>query len=84
MERLAIIVPYRKRQEQLDKFTTYIQQYLQNRKNDYFLIEGKKADDKPFNCGKRLNIGFQEAQRRRCYYVGIHAVDMLHKEINYT
>ena len=83
MERLAIIVPYRKRQEQLEKFTTYIQQYLQNRKYDYFLIVVEQDDDKPFNRGKLLNIGFQEAQRRRCDYVVFHDVDMLPIDVNY-
>jgi hypothetical protein len=83
VERLAIIVPYRDRQEQLDKFTTFIQQYLQNRKYDYFLIVVEQDDDKPFNRGKLLNIGFTEAQRRRCDYVVFHDVDMLPIDVNY-
>ena len=84
MERLAIIVPYRNRQEQLDKFTTYIQQYLQNRKYDYYLVVVEHDDDKPFNRGKLLNIGFQEAQRRRCDYIVFHDIDMLPIDVNYA
>ena len=66
MHKLAIIVPYRKRSEQLEKFTSYIKQYLDNRKYDYYIIIVDQQDNKSFNRGKLLNIGFKEAVRKRC------------------
>lgn len=77
MNKLAIIVPYRNRPKQLEKFKTYLKQYLENRGYEYFIIVVEQADDKSFNRGKLLNVGFKEAVRRRCDYVVFHDVDML-------
>ena len=84
MHKLAIIVPYRERSEQLEKFTSYIKQYLDNRKYDYYIIIVDQQDTKSFNRGKLLNIGFKEAVRKRCDYVVFHDVDMLPQKVDYT
>tara|TARA_A100001201_G_scaffold114858_1_gene98499 strand:- start:9067 stop:10455 length:1389 start_codon:yes stop_codon:yes gene_type:complete len=84
VNKLAIIVPYRNRPEQLEKFNTYLKQYLDNRKYEYFIIVVEQIDNKSFNRGKLLNIGFKEAVRRRCDYVVFHDVDMLPIDVDYS
>jgi len=84
VSKLAIIVPYRNRPEQLEKFKTYLEQYLDNRGYEYFIIVVEQTDNKSFNRGKLLNIGFKEAVRRRCDYVVFHDVDMLPLDIDYS
>jgi len=82
--KLAIIVPYRDRSEQLQKFIDYIGKYLDNRDFKYFIIVVEQNDEKLFNRGKLLNIGFQEAKAKRCDYVVFHDVDMLPIKVDYS
>jgi hypothetical protein len=44
----------------------------------------EQFDDKPFNRGKLLNIGFLEAERLGCSYVVFHDVDMLPFQVDYS
>ena len=81
MDRLAVIVPYRNRKKQLEKFIDHTSKYLSNRDFEYYIIVAEQADDKEFNRGKLLNIGFKEAVKRRCDYVVFHDVDMLPEKV---
>jgi len=65
--KLGVIVPYRKRPGHLRKFRESIESYLKDQ--DYELIVVEQNDDLPFNRGKLLNIGFQQAIRNQCDYV---------------
>ena len=80
--KLGIIVPYRKRPGHLRKFQQSIESYLKNQ--DYELIVVEQNDDLPFNRGKLLNIGFQQAIRKGCDYVVFHDVDMLPVDVDYS
>jgi len=80
--KLGVIVPYRKRPGHLRKFRESIESYLKDQ--DYELIVVEQNDDLPFNRGKLLNIGFQQAIRKNCEYVVFHDVDMLPIDVDYS
>src|SRR5210317_31895 len=80
--KLGVIVPYRKRPGHLRKFQQSIESYLKDQ--DYELIVVEQNDDLPFNRGKLLNIGFQQAIRKQCDYVAFHDVDMLPIDVDYS
>ena len=80
--KLGIIVPYRKRPGHLRKFQQSIESYLKDQ--DYELIVVEQNDDLPFNRGKLLNIGFQQAIRKQCNYVVFHDIDMLPIDVDYS
>jgi hypothetical protein len=79
-ERLAIIVPYRNRKENMKEFLPYIQNYIKNIDYKIFIVE--QANDLPFNKGILLNIGFTEAQEFD--YFCFHDIDMLPIESDYS
>lgn len=62
--RVNIVVPYRRRQEQLKIFLNHIHRYLQIQQIEYRIIIVEQTSDKDFNRGKLLNVGFLEAQKR--------------------
>ena len=84
MHTLAIIVPYRDREEQLNIFTDRVKTYLNNRGIRHHILVVEQCDDKPFNRGKLLNIGFKYAVRKRCDYVVFHDVDKIPISIDYS
>ena len=61
--KLRIIVPYRDRESHLTKFRDGINSYFKDKKIKYELIIVEQSDDKPFNRGKLLNIGFIKAKQ---------------------
>lgn len=83
-QKVAIIVPYRDRASQLEKFSLYIHQFLPDQLIEYSLFIIEQADDKPFNRAKLFNIGVEEINKiydstnedRICCYI-FHDVDML-------
>lgn len=77
--RFAIIVPYRNREEHLQKFVAHMHEYLKGKEYDIYIIE--QADKKPFNRGRLLNAGVQIA-RGYDYYV-THDIDMLPLDAKY-
>jgi hypothetical protein len=82
--KLGVIVPYRNREEHLTIFKQSIKEYLNNKNISFELIIVEQYDDKPFNRGKLLNIGFIEAERLKCNYVVFHDVDILPIEVDYS
>jgi len=78
--RLAIIVPYRNRPEQLAQFLPHMSAYFQRDKQDRHIDVSihvvEQADEAAFNRGKLVNCGF-ELVRREAEYVVIHDVDYL-------
>lgn len=81
--KLAVIVPYRNREEHLNKFIPHINNFLKNQniKASIYVIE--QEDNKPFNRGKLLNIGFSLTKETSDYFC-FHDVDMLPIEANYS
>ena len=84
MEKLAIIVPYRNRYDQLLSFQEKIVKYLDNRDFNYCIIIVEQDNASAFNRGMLLNIGFKEAVKQRCDYVVFHDVDMTPIEVDYS
>ena len=76
--KLAIIVPYRDRPQQLRKFIPHMRKYMEKFPwIDYEIIVVEQSDTKKFNRGKLLNIGFIHAEGRGHHYVIFHDVDLL-------
>ena len=57
--KLGIIVPYRDREQQLKRFLSHMKDYIKDIDYEIFIIE--QSDDKPFNRGKLLNVGYKHA-----------------------
>lgn len=82
--KLGVIVPYKNRESHLKKFTSSTEKYLCDKKIDYEIIVVEQSDDKPFNRGKLLNIGYIKAKSLGCDYVVFHDVDMLPIDVDYS
>ena len=55
MKKLAIIVPYRDRQKELDVFLPHIDSFLKDKNVNYQVIVIEQRDERPFNRGKLFN-----------------------------
>lgn len=84
MHKLGIIVPYRKRFKQLQRFLNYVPEFLQRQGLNYEIIVAEQMDEEDFNRGALLNAGFLEAKRRECDYVVFHDVDLLPRYVDYS
>ena len=62
--RVNIVVPYRRRPEQLRVFLHYLHRYLQLQEIDYRIIVIEQSPEMQFNRGKLFNVGFAESQKR--------------------
>ena len=51
---------------------------------EYEIIIVEQADDKPFNRGKLLNVGYKYAVDKECDYFVFHDVDMLPEDVDYS
>lgn len=74
--KIAIIVPYRDRREQLDTFVPHMVEFFKNKDVDYKIFIVEQSDDKPFNYGKLCNIGFSLFKEGFDYFC-FHDIDML-------
>ncbi|XP_011379696.1 beta-1,4-galactosyltransferase 1 [Pteropus vampyrus] len=59
--KVAIIIPFRKRQEHLKYWLYYLHPILQRQQLDYGIYVINQAGESMFNRAKLLNIGFREA-----------------------
>ena len=82
IHKLGIIVPYRDRPQQLKRFIKHMGEYLIDVNYQIFIIE--QSDDKPFNRGKLLNVGYKYAIENGCDYFVFHDVDMLPEDVDYS
>jgi len=82
MEKLAVIVPYRDREEHLKEFVPYMEKTLKKEKVPFEILIVEQYDNKPFNRAKLLNVGFTEASD--CDYFAFHDVDMLPVDSDYS
>ena len=80
--KLGVVVPYRNRPDQLKQFLQSIPLYLKD--IDHHIIVVDQLDEKDFNRGKLLNIGFIEAKAHNCDYVVFHDIDMLPVDVDYS
>lgn len=74
---LAIIVPYRDRQDHIEQFIPYMNKFLPEAR----IIVVEQFDDKEFNRAKLLNIGTLHTDAD---YYCFHDVDKLPIKANYT
>ena len=81
----VILVPYRAskdqefRKEQLEQFLPRIVNFMDYKEIPYKIIILEQDNDRLFNKGLLLNIGFKEFDNENTYYV-IHNVDLLPKK----
>ncbi|XP_018797748.1 PREDICTED: beta-1,4-galactosyltransferase 1 [Bactrocera latifrons] len=73
----AIIVPYRKREEQLHAFLIYMHNYLRQQRIHYRIFLVEQYDQKPFNRAKLFNIGSVIAAELEFPCLILHDVDLL-------
>ena len=83
-KKLAIIVPYRNRESDLEVFLNHMTNYLNDTKIDYEIIVVNQDDAKQFNRGMLLNIGYTYAKKLKCDYMVFHDVDMLPVDVDYS
>lgn len=85
MKNLAVIIPYRNRENNKKIFIPYINEYLtsKNFSFDIFLIEQK--DTKAFNRAKLLNVGYSISSQKDQYEsIVMHDIDMLPVNVDYS
>lgn len=75
-DKLAIIVPYRDRQEHLDVFVPHMHEFLKDKGIDYTIFIAEQSDDRPFNYGKLCNVVTKEVGEEYTYFA-FHDIDML-------
>lgn len=75
-DKLAIIVPYRDRQEHLDVFVPHMHEFLKDKGIDYTIFIAEQTDDRPFNYGKLCNVVVKEISEEYTYFA-FHDIDML-------
>jgi hypothetical protein len=85
IDKLAIIVPYRDRQDHLDVFIPHMQEFLKDKGIDYTIFIAEQTDNRPFNYGKLCNIVSKEVGKEYTYFA-FHDIDMLpmNDECDYT
>lgn len=83
-KKLGIIVPYRDRFEHLQIFKKRLLPYLNDRGYNFELIVVEQGDDKAFNRGKLLNVGFLYAKKSKCDYIVFHDIDMVPIDVDYS
>jgi hypothetical protein len=76
MKDVAIIVPYRNREEHLLKFAPHMNSVLSSENLSYGIFIIEQTDDKPFNRAKLLNVGYDLVAGSYKNFV-FHDVDML-------
>jgi len=75
--KIGICIPYRNRQEHLEKLIPILSKHLEKQGIDYGFYVGHQVDDKLFNRGGMKNIAAEYAFNDGCDYVAWHDVDML-------
>jgi hypothetical protein len=74
--RLAIIVPYRDRRDEMDIFIPHMESFLTNKQIDYKIFIAEQSDDRPFNYGKLCNSIVNEIKNDYDYFC-FHDIDLL-------
>lgn len=76
--KVAIIIPYRDRQQHLNAFVNHMHPFLQRQQLDYGIYVVSQSGNTPFNRAMLMNIGAAEALRQDAYQCFVfHDVDLL-------
>jgi hypothetical protein len=81
--RLAVVVPYRDRENHLKLFLPHMANHLTSQRIDYRILVVEQRAGEPFNRGKLLNVGFDLAWDD-CDYFAFHDVDLLPVNADYS
>lgn len=80
---VAVIIPYRNREEHLKIFLNHMHPFLQKQNVRYKIFVIEQEDDKKFNRGKLFNVGFVEALKDKPFPCFIfHDVDLIPQNLN--
>ncbi len=82
MEKLAIVVPFRNREEHLSQFIPHMEKFLKDENIPFEILIIEQGDRKEFNRAKLLNIGYAEFPDFD--YYAFHDVDMLPIDSDYS
>lgn len=75
---VAIVVPFRDRQEHLNIFVRHMHKYLRWQMLEYRIFIIEQADNERFNRGMLMNVGFNEAMKADNFTCVIfHDVDLI-------
>lgn len=74
--KLALIIPFRDRLEELMEFAPYMHNYLNQKKIRHTIYVINQVDNFRFNRASLINVGFLES-REDCDYIAMHDVDLL-------
>lgn len=81
-QKVAIIVPFRDRQNHLYIFLRHMHPFLRWQLLDYRIFVIEQADNEPFNRGMLMNVGFTEAMKVDNFSCIIfHDVDLLPEDV---
>lgn len=74
---VAILVPYRNREQHLEVFLNFFHNYLQHQQLHYRIFVVEQSDGGPFNRGKLFNIGSKYAKHFGFPCLALHDVDLI-------
>lgn len=74
--RLAVLVPYRERFEELLQFIPFMNQFLNEQSLDFKIFILNQVDSYRFNRASLLNAGFSQI-KQEYDYIAMHDVDLL-------
>ncbi|KAL8567965.1 hypothetical protein ACOMHN_029140 [Nucella lapillus] len=74
--KVAVLVPFRDRFEELMEFVPYLSQFLRQQNKPHRIFVLNQVDNYRFNRAALINVGFLEA-RGECDHVAMHDVDLL-------
>lgn len=81
-KKLGVIIPYRNREDSLYRLIPYLFDYLTERDFDFKIYVIEQSNEKEFNRGKLLNIGYMIAENEVDYIV-FNNVDLLPVDVDY-
>lgn len=74
--KVALLIPFRDRFEELLEFTPYIHNFLNKQHKNHHIYVINQVDNLRFNRASLLNVGFLESGVD-CDYIAMHDVDLL-------
>ena len=83
--KLAVIVPFRNRFNQLLQFVPHLHRFLSRQKINHKIYIINQVDDLRFNRASLINVGFLISHADGCDYIAMHDVDLLplNHDLNY-
>ncbi len=82
MKKLAIVVPFRNREQHLTQFVPHMEKFLEGEEIPFEILIIEQGDNKEFNRAKLLNVGYAEFPDFD--YYAFHDVDMLPIDSDYS